>query len=119
MNNYSNMKQRFELDNIGKRLPYTVPDNFFTKVEECIIERYREDKAVNADEREFRGKLYLKTAFSVAAAILVFAFIGLHIYNKKNMGYSKIENAFCSLDNDDQRFLLEVYNEDIFFNNQN
>lgn len=119
MNNYFNMRQRIKLDNIGKRLPYTVPDNFFSKVEECIIKRYREDKAVNADERVFRGKLYLKTVVSVAAAILVFAFIELHIYNKKNMEYSKIENAFCSLDNDDQRFLLEVYNEDIFFNTKN
>ena len=116
------MKQRIELNNIGKRLPYTVPDNFFSKAEECIMEKNREDKTVNADERLLRGKLYLKTAVSVAAAILVFAFIGLQIHNANSMGYSKIENAFCSLDNDDRTFLLEVYNEDIFltlFNTQN
>lgn len=113
------MRQRIDLHNIGKRLPYTVPDNFFSKAEECIMERYGQEKAVNADERVFRGKLYLKTAVSIAAAILIFAFIGIYVYNNNSIGYSKIENAFCCLDNEDQTFLLEVYNEDIFFNTQN
>ncbi len=118
------MKQQYDLNNIGKRLPYTVPINFFSKIDDEIVQRIAERaEPIKSDIRclHIRYSTLRKVALS-AVAVLAFAFATIqtiHLLKSTNGGFSKIENAFCSLSDDDQTFLLDVYNEDLFINIQN
>jgi len=118
------MKKNYDLNNIGKRLPYTVPDNFFETVEEDLIKKAKQVEPLNGGVGEMKkttgiGSISFRVIISAAAAVIIFAVTCIQLYNNANRGYSTIEDAFCNLTNDDRSYLLELYSDDIFINTQN
>ncbi len=117
------MKKHYDLNNIGKRLPYTVPDNFFETVEEELIRKAKQVKPLNEGVGEMEkatgiGRISFRVIIS-AAALIILAVTCIQLYYNANRGYSTIEDAFCNLTNDDRSYLLELYSDDIFINTQN
>ena len=118
------MKADFDFDRIGKREPYEVPDNFFQCLEENIME-----KAVPPHKRKAPSwRIILTSAASVAAVVAILFTVGIplsrhsqnitDIQSTQNYAMEDVERVFAQLNEADQNYLLETYQDDIFINPQ-
>lgn len=118
------MKDTFDLDKIGKRMPYRTPDDFFDKMEENVWNRLMEQKCFSQDTLVSKNparsyKLVIRSLVSVAAVAVIALVIGS--ITKKNalpsvVGTADVIQAFSQLDDADQRELLSTYQSDVFLN---
>lgn len=112
------MKQ-FDFEQVGKRMPYYVPDGFFDKFEADVM------KDVRGLKGDVRGETNRKNALRVAlrAAIAVAAVVALFLVVQpllpmNNMDdFESVELAFNNLSTEDQDFLIQIYEEDDLFMN--
>ena len=112
------MEQNYDFSKIGKQMPYTVPDDFFDKLEENVM---NEVKAQSVKTK--KGTVIRMT---IRAAIVVAACIALFLVVKKVLpqgndtttdDFENVELAFNNLSTEDQDYLLEVYQEELFLEN--
>ena len=111
------MEQNYDFSRIGKQMPYTVPDGFFDKLEENVM---NEVKAQPAKKKATVIRMAFRAAIAVAACIALFLVVkkvlpqdqATNIYDFEN-----VELAFNNLSTEDQDYLLEVYQEELFMNN--
>ena len=121
------MEQNYDFSRIGKQMPYTVPDGFFEKLEDSVMEKWKED-AISAGESDKAGKAKKANVIRMAlrAAIAIAACIALFLVVKKVLpqgqdttldDFDSVELAFNNLSTEDQDYLLEVYQEELFLDN--
>jgi anti-sigma-K factor RskA len=122
------MNKDFDFDNAGKRMPYTTPDGFFDKLEEDIwIEvkndcREKEaDKPVvpaekQAHRKPFKWRILMRSAVAVAASIALALIVNMHFSTTSHTTPSGVDQAFSQLSSDDQAYLLDIYQDDVFIN---
>ena len=109
------MEKIFDFEQVGKRMPYTVPDGFFDKLEADVMQNVKTEPQPKSRKKAFR--IVLRTALAVAAAIALF-FVVQQLLPKSNVDdFESVELAFNNLSTDDQDFLLQVYEEDDLFIN--
>lgn len=108
------MEKKFDFNQIGKRMPYTTPDNFFDKLE-------KEVKASLPNERKSKhARIIIMSVLSIAASLLLFFGISTTINNKgddakkEQYNMAAVEKAFNNLDDDDQNALINIYQDDVF-----
>lgn len=111
------MGKDFNLDNMGKRMPYTVPDNFFSDMEQTVMERVAGTRSVTLKSTH---KVRLMRRMAVAAAaVAVLALTFSHWQPSVATAEAEtLEQAFDRLDASDQAYLMEAYSNDIFINEQ-
>ena len=115
------MEKEFDFTNIGKRMPYSVPDGFFDKLEENVMVDVRgkknEDKAT-AKFSILRSPFSIKQIlFAAAAAVALFFVVQATLFKSEPQhDFASVEQAFDNLDTEDQDYLLAVYDEDLFIN---
>ncbi len=110
------MKENFDLRKTGRRMPYTIPDGFFDEMEDNIWKEVANKPAVSVRRKFPYMRVAIRTVTVIAAAIaLLIAFNTYSIRNHEG-GISSVELAFSELNNEDQTYLLEVYQDDIFIN---
>ena len=104
-NNYDN------LNGVGKRMPYNVPDDFFAILEEKVMQ---EVKADTSQRKAWLSKGFRRLSIAAAAALAVV--VGYHALSRSQSkdDFTAVEEAFAHLSEEDQEYLLEVYQEDIF-----
>lgn len=100
----------YNFEKIGKKMPYRVPDAFFSDVENNIIVKAR----YHWHKRNLLRIVYRTLAVS-ASLVLVIIVAGQIIQNHKT-DYSDIIQAFDNMSDSDQLYLLEMYQDDIFIN---
>ena len=108
------MEKKFDFNQIGKRMPYSTPDNFFDKLE-------KEVKASLPNERKNKhARIITMSVLSIAASLLLLFGISTTI-NKKGDDAKKeqynmaaVEKAFNNLNDADQNALLNIYQDDVF-----
>lgn len=110
-NNYDN------LIGVGKRMPYNVPDDFFATLEENVMREVKADTAQSVAPPQ--RKAWLSKGFrrfSIAAAATLAVLVGYHALSRSQSedNFTAVEEAFAHLSEEDQEYLLEVYQEDIF-----
>ena len=130
------MNKDFDFDHIGKRMPYTTPDGFFDQLEDDIWKEVKENFQKEADDspREEDGnavvvpmksqsehkptklRLLLRRAIAVAASIAIVLVIGMKFSKTDTPTINDVDQAFSQLTTDDQAYLLNVYQEDVFLN---
>ena len=103
------MKQ-FDLDMVGKKMPYNVPDGFFDKLEDDVILKIAEEK----NRKPLR--IVMRAVLAVAAAVAVFFVVQPMLVKDSADDFESVELAFNNLSVDDQNYLLQVYEDDIFIN---
>ena len=106
-----------EANGVGKRMPYNVPDDFFAALEEKVIQVVKADTPQSAAPPQ--RKVWLSKGFrrlSIAAAAALAVVVGYHALSRSQSedGFTAVEEAFAHLSEEDQEYLLEVYQEDIF-----
>jgi hypothetical protein len=119
-------------EKINKRLPYSVPDGFFDVMEANVMAKIKADAeagtSVGDDKADTQmwDKRYRKTikrtrtislSFLAMAASLLLLFTILSKNTKtaqQTNDLESIDKAFSQLSTDDQTFLMEVYDDDMF-----
>lgn len=119
-------------EKLNKRLPYSVPDGFFDIMEANVMAKIKADAeagtSVGDDKADTQmwDKRYRKTikrtrtislSFLAMAASLLLLFTILPKTTKtaqQTNDLESIDKAFSQLSTDDQTFLMEVYDDDMF-----
>ncbi len=109
------MKTDFDFDKIGKKMPYTVPDNFFEQIEDSILEKIKCYQPIaSKPKRNFR-KVTFRATLAIAAAIALF-FIVKGVFFQQNTTIYDVEQAFSKLNEEDQDYIITVFEDDVFIN---
>ena len=119
-------------EKLNKRLPYSVPDGFFDVMEANVMAKIKADAEAGTSveddkaDTQMRDKQYRKTmrrtrtislSFLAMAASLLLLFTILPKSTKtaqQTNDMESIDKAFSQLSTDDQTFLMEVYDDDMF-----
>lgn len=119
-------------EKLNKRLPYSVPDGFFDVMEANVMAKIKADAEAGTSvgddkaDTQMRDKQYRKTmrrtrtislSFLAMAASLLLLFTILPQSTKtaqQTNDLESIDKAFSQLSTDDQTFLMEVYDDDMF-----
>lgn len=119
-------------EKLNKRLPYSVPDGFFDVMEANVMAKIKADAeagtSVGDDKADTQmwDKRYRKTikrtrtislSFLAMAASLLLLFTIFPKSTKtaqQTNDLESIDKAFSQLSTDDQTFLMEVYDDDMF-----
>ena len=108
------MDKKFDFNQIGKRMPYSTPDNFFDKLE-------KEVKASLPSERKHkRNRRITISVMSIAASLLLLFGISTTISKignetkKEQYNMVAVEGAFDNLDDSDQAALISIWQDDVF-----
>lgn len=113
------MEQNYDFSKVGKRMPYTVPDDFFNTLEENVM---NEVKAQSAKQKKKATviRMAIRAALAVAACIALFLVVKKTLPQEPGIASDDFENvelAFNNLSTEDQEYLLEVYQEELLLDN--
>ncbi len=121
------MKQTFDFKQIGKRMPYRVPNGFFQEMErnvlDAVAEKATEHKSAMAERKPLQAKRFVftrlaKYAVAVAASVVVLLAVNVKFfYVAAPTDMQDVEAAFDQLSLSDQECLVELYQEDVFLDN--
>ena len=112
------MEQNYDFSKIGKQMPYTVPDGFFDKLEENVMNEVKAQPAKTKKATIIR--MAIRTAIAVVACIALFLVVKKVLPQGNDTATDDFENvelAFNNLSTEDQDYLLEVYQEELFLEN--
>ena len=117
-------------EKLNKRLPYSVPDGFFDVMEDNVMAKIKADAGINVGgdkaDTQMRDKQYRKTTKhtrTISLSILAMAASLLLLFTifsqstktaQQTNGMESIDKAFSQLSTDDQAFLMEIYDDDMF-----
>ena len=117
-------------EKLNKRLPYSVPDGFFDVMEANVMAKTKADAGINVGgdkaDTQMRDKQYRKTTThtrTISLSILAMAASLLLLFTifsqstktaQQTNGMESIDKAFSQLNADDQAFLMEIYDDDMF-----
>ena len=116
--------EKFDFGMVGKRMPYSIPDDFFTEMEANILEQVKDDKPkpvrIQPKKRPLM-KVIWAAAMAVAASVAVLLVLNIDFAAPHSSLPSQVDNemqavdqAFAQLSSADQAYLLDVYQEDVF-----
>lgn len=100
----------YNFDNIGKKMPYRVPDGFFDDMEDSITSR-----ALSYSKKNLISKI-LYWGVASAAAIAALIIVAIPGDSNEKTEFADIAQAFDNLSDADQAYLIEIYQDDIFIN---
>ena len=111
------MESRPINNNQKENLPYTVPEDFFKTLESNILKQTVESEQTH--HRQKKDMPGIKHALlTIAASVLLFFAIHAIWEETATAMQGNIEQAFDNLSQDDQAYLLETYQDDLFLNQQ-
>lgn len=112
-NNHKDIDSIFQT--LGKQIPYTLPKGFFEQTEVQLAQQLK--LADKSKPLPLSNRLWQVVGISVAAAAVaaVGIFLPQRFTPQSAVSDSEVDQAFNQLSSADQTFLLEVYQEDVFF----
>ena len=119
-----NKTEKFDFGKVGKRMPYSTPDDFFKDMEANILERVKDDKpkpvGIQPKKRPLM-KVIWAAAMAVAASVAVLLILHIDfaaphssLPSQADNEMQAVDQAFAQLSPADQAYLLNVYQEDVF-----
>ena len=116
------MDKQFIFEQVGKRMPYNVPDGFFEQLEQNVmVEVTAGNIATEKPKQKARTmKMTFRILLTAAAAVALFFVVTKNMpSNTTEDSFANVELAYNNLSPEDQEFLMEVYEEDEFINDSN
>ena len=122
------MNKDFDFDKVGKRIPYTTPDGFFDKLEDDIWKEVKNDSQEKQNNitatveiqqvgrKSTKLHLLMRSVIAVAASIALLFVINMNFPKSNDTSFNDVDRAFSQLTTDDQAYLLNIYQEDVFIN---
>ena len=116
------MKKEFNIEQeVGKRMPYSIPDGFFDQLEDNIMAQLKEEQEQQKQEsrrpavmRVLRSNWKSIISLSVAACAAVLMVMKHNVPEQEAQqpyGFNNVELAYSNLSTEDQQFLIEIYSE--------
>lgn len=112
------MDKGFDFDKVGKRMPYTMPEGAFGKMESEIWSRVKPQQVPQAGHRKVSMRIALYGLSAVAAMLALVFLVRVNVPAEQPDGMEMVSQAFQNLNADDQAFMLGVYQEDVFMDEQ-
>lgn len=109
------MKKEFDFNRIGKRMPYTAPEDFLDDIEKNVWETIKKQVMSSKPKRNYRLWYSISGALVAASIALLFVFNILPTHQKTD-DFEMFEQAFSNLSSADRDYLLAVYQDDLFLN---
>ena len=109
------MSGSFDFERIGKRMPYTVPDGAFDELERNVWRKVADDGSAGRRRSAGGLRVAVRTAAAVAAAVALFFAVDLY-FDGRTYDMGDVEQAFDNLSGEDQTYILQVYEDDLFMN---
>ena len=118
------MDKNFDFNQVGKRMPYSTPDDFFAKMQSDILDAIQDmpqkNTKIKTNRRTVRKWLW-PVSLSAAAAVVAMFVINIHFLAPNTPTASSdiqdVEQAFAQLSECDQAYIVDVYQDDVFINN--
>ncbi len=110
------MNTGFDFEKMGKRMPYSVPEDFFAELQESIAADAKREIATARRKLRLRWLSAGMAAVAAVFAVVVATHVDFGQKERLNVEFSAVEDAFCELSADDQAYLLDVYQTDVFMN---
>ena len=101
-----------DLENMGKKMPYTVPEGFFEDMEERLMQEVTPEK-----KKPMLRNAALWTGFAVAASLALLIVLRQVWHNPEDESFEQVEMAFNQLSDSDQELMLEYYDEIDYLDN--
>lgn len=120
--------KEFDFDKIGKQMPYTTPDGFFDKLEDTIwtevkndCQKEKNDKTImigiwQTTRKSTKLHILMRSIIAVAASISLLVVVNINSSKSNNASINDVDQAFSQLTTDDQAYLLNIYQDDVFIN---
>ena len=119
-----NNTEKFDFSKVGKRMPYSTPDDFFKDMEANILEQVKDDKPkpvrIEPKKRPLM-KVIWAAAMAAAASVALLLILNIDfaaphssLPSQADNGIQAVDQAFAQLSSADQAYLLNVYQEDVF-----
>lgn len=109
------MDRDFDFNRIGKRMPYTAPENFLDDIESNVWENIKDEMTPSKPKRSYR-LWYSLSGGLVAASIALLLLFNVLPNQHETTDFESFEQAFSQLSNADQDYLFTVYQDDLFIN---
>lgn len=109
------MDKDFDFNRIGKRMPYTAPENFLDDIESNVWESIKDEMTPSKPKRSYR-LWYSLSGGLVAASITLLLALNVLPDSHKTTDFESFEQAFSQLSSADQDYLFTVYQDDLFIN---
>ena len=104
------MDKNMNMLGIGKRMPYKAPDGVFDDIERNVL------SATGCVRKQSHRLRAVSVALAVAASLTLLVIFSWHQWPATTDSLAEVQQAFAGLDNADQEFLSDIYNEDTFMN---
>jgi hypothetical protein len=101
-----------DLENMEKKMPYTVPEGFFDEMEKRLMQEVETKKK----NRKLRNTA-LWTGFAVAASLALLLVLRQGWHNTEDESFKQVDMAFNQLSDDDQQLMLEYFDEIDYLDN--
>lgn len=123
------MDKQFNFEQVGKRMPYNVPDGFFDQLEQNVMAEVQLDNAATEKPKQKARtvKMATRTILAAAAAVALFFVVIKNLPNDDTQAdtfaiashtptfrWENVELAYNNLSPEDQEYLMEIYEEDVF-----
>ena len=112
------MDKLFNFEQVGKRMPYNVPEGFFDQLEKNVMAEVKpDDTATEKPKQKARTvKIVLRAILAAAAAVALFFVVTKNLPSDDTQAdtFEFVELAYNNLSSEDQEFLMEIYEEDVF-----
>ena len=119
---------QFDFNQVGKRMPYTVPDGFFDQLEADVIRETSPSPSQGGDvntaalqphvsEHPLLGRGLGRLLLAIAAAVALFLVVQPLLPKDDADDFESVQLAYNNLSQEDQEFLAEIYEEDEFMDN--
>lgn len=113
-----------EFPHIGKRMPYSTPQNLFSEIEANVMQQIGSTQATdgaptvatNAPRKSATLRRVFNVVLATAASVAIIACAYKIFTPSTSCNIEDIDNAFCNLSDADQEFLISVDQQDIFLN---
>lgn len=109
------MAGKFDFDNIGKRMPYTLPPETYEEMAANIFPILKKERKTLRKRRIIR---WCSISGIAAAACVALLLMVKPAPVMQTDPLTQIDVAYSHLSDADQEYLLEIYNEDFFLNQE-
>lgn len=112
------MAKQFDFNQIGKKMPYTVPDGFFDDFEKAVTTATETLTKTTRQRRHTPVRILVHALTATAAVVAILAMTHALSPTLTPQPTITLEQAFANLDVSDQEYLLDTYSDVSYISDQ-
>lgn len=113
------MKQDYNFESVGKKMPFTMPDGFFEQMQANVLAEVTKEEQAKQHGKAMMRRIY-KIVASMAACVCLVFLLGSVLKNTGSeeqhspASVASVDKAFDNLSNEEQQELNATYANDVY-----